>query len=566
MATTAAEKKVKIFNRENHLFCRLLSFRCQLLGGQVREKLGVGWAYWHCCCCICAVTWWRANQSIPRHSEEGVRRSQERMCDIQPVHSLLVSALGQEGGGYGPTCHNQSKTCWTHHGFRMCDTLGFSSSASGCAEGISLLCNTRCKTAAAAVVLASVPSGNSAANLTLLPRAEGHHACILGVSSPPCLLETMAGAVWDLVVCPMSGWDAGGGARDRGWQPGWAAGARLDCQDSGGGVSGLTPSPWWRDSCWLLPLSLTPAVLSLPDSSSLGSWAACGGLRAATDLWAFSSPASTCEQCAFKTSRRAIVSPSLLLIVACFQPCFPVTFAGCEREQRCRSPARRGCARPVVPAGDGAAPGTAERRASTGSPASLSLGDTAGLATSLVLLSCPSPPRPPGRGLQPQGQTSGHPTLAGAPARGAELALGLCSGWCSVLPAWGCRGIACLPEHKVTATSTRLGLLLGRCPACLRSLLSGLTAEYLELLAFLCRGGTKAEASRGLRASAFTPSVWAGNNLQRYMCSNPTAAALPGCRCCSSLAERSRAAHTRCSLGVSGAPGMAAEPRLSELG
>lgn len=130
-------------------------------------------------------------------------------------------------------------------------------------------------------------------------------------------------------------------------------------------------------------------MLSLPDSSSLGSWAACGGLRAATDLWAFSSPASTCEQCAFKTSRRAIVSPSLLLIVACFQPCFPVTFAGCEREQRCRSPARRGCARPVVPAGDGAAPGTAERRASTGSPASLSLGDTAGLATSLVLSPVP---------------------------------------------------------------------------------------------------------------------------------------------------------------------------------
>lgn len=62
---------------------------------------------------------------------------------------------------------------------------------------------------------------------------------------------------------------------------------------------------------------------------------------------------------------------------------------------------------------------------------------------------------------------------------------------------------------------------------CLQLPPSRLTAEYLELLARPCRGGTEAQASRGLRASAFTPSVGAGNNLQRYMCSNSTAAALP---------------------------------------
>lgn len=54
MATT--EKKVRIFNRINHLICRLLGFRCQLLGGQGRGKLDVGWTYWHGYCCICAVT------------------------------------------------------------------------------------------------------------------------------------------------------------------------------------------------------------------------------------------------------------------------------------------------------------------------------------------------------------------------------------------------------------------------------------------------------------------------------------------------------------------------------
>lgn len=138
-------------------------------------------------------------------------------------------------------------------------------------------------------------------------------------------------------------------------------------------------------------------------------------------LRAFASSTGTCEQCAFKTSRRAVVSPSLLLIVACFQPCFPVTFAGCEREQRCRSPsvcprvpsAGRAALRPA-PAGDGAAPGTAEPRAP--SPACLSLAHAAGLVASLVLVSCPLSFSSPGRGLQPRGLTSGRPTLAGAPA------------------------------------------------------------------------------------------------------------------------------------------------------
>lgn len=39
MATTATEKKVGIFNRVNHLFCRFLSFRCQLLGGRGGKSL-----------------------------------------------------------------------------------------------------------------------------------------------------------------------------------------------------------------------------------------------------------------------------------------------------------------------------------------------------------------------------------------------------------------------------------------------------------------------------------------------------------------------------------------------
>lgn len=52
MATTATEeKKVKIFNR-------VKSPALQISGFQVpgREELDVGWTYWHCYCCICAVT------------------------------------------------------------------------------------------------------------------------------------------------------------------------------------------------------------------------------------------------------------------------------------------------------------------------------------------------------------------------------------------------------------------------------------------------------------------------------------------------------------------------------
>lgn len=122
--------------------------------------------------------------------------------------------------------------------------------------------------------------------------------------------------------------------------------------------------------------------------------------------WAFASPTGTREQCAFKTSRRAIVSPSLPLIVACFQPCFPVTFAGCEREQRCARPARCQPEEGAVPAGDGAAPGPAQPRARSGNPACLSLvtlphpscssGVPLLLARPAVASSCRvRPPRPP---------------------------------------------------------------------------------------------------------------------------------------------------------------------------
>lgn len=61
----------------------------------------------------------------------------------------------------------------------------------------------------------------------------------------------------------------------------------------------------------LLPLTWTGLLPGLLGCLQMGEML---GL----DLWAFASPTGTCEQCAFKTSRRAIVSPSLLLIVACF--------------------------------------------------------------------------------------------------------------------------------------------------------------------------------------------------------------------------------------------------------
>lgn len=60
-----------------------------------------------------------------------------------------------------------------------------------------------------------------------------------------------------------------------------------------------------------LPRGLSPC--SEPTELCLGS-----GWGTGWELQASASPAGSCEQCAFKTSRRAIVSPSLLLIVACF--------------------------------------------------------------------------------------------------------------------------------------------------------------------------------------------------------------------------------------------------------
>lgn len=143
--------------------------------------------------------------------------------------------------------------------------------------------------------------------------------------------------------------------------------------------------------------------------------------------------------------------------------------------------------------------------------------------------------------------------------------LGRCSGSCAV-PARGCCGLPwdCLAP-KVTATNSRLGLLLGGCPVHLHLFPSGLATEYLEYFVCPCQWRTESQASRGLRASASTPSVQAGNNLQRYMCSNSTAATLPGC-CCCSVCVRSCAARRRCFLGVSEVLGMAAEPPLRGLG
>lgn len=145
--------------------------------------------------------------------------------------------------------------------------------------------------------------------------------------------------------------------------------------------------------------------------------------------------------------------------------------------------------------------------------------------------------------------------------------LGRCGGSCAV-PARGCCGLPwdCLAP-KVTASNSRLGLLLGGCPVHFHLFPSSLATEYLEYFVCPCQWRTESEASRGLRASAFTLSVQAGNNLQRYMCSNSTAAAFPGCRrCCCLVCVRSCAACRRCFLGVSEVLGMAAEPLLLGLG
>lgn len=72
-------------------------------------------------------------------------------------------------------------------------------------------------------------------------------------------------------------------------------------------VAPSLPGSWGA----LLPLTRTGLLPGLLGCLQMGEMLGLG-------LWAFTSPTGTCEQCAFKTSRRAIVSPSLLLIVACF--------------------------------------------------------------------------------------------------------------------------------------------------------------------------------------------------------------------------------------------------------
>jgi len=86
-----------------------------------------------------------------------------------------------------------------------------------------------CKTAlAAAVVLVSLSGGSRATNLALLPNAEeGHHALRCPRPSLPAR-DDGPGCVWDMVWqwpgCPVSGWDAGGGASDGGKRLGWVTG------------------------------------------------------------------------------------------------------------------------------------------------------------------------------------------------------------------------------------------------------------------------------------------------------------------------------------------------------
>lgn len=219
--------------------------------------------------------------------------------------------------------------------------------------------------------------------------------------------------------------------------------------------------------------------------------------------WAFASPTGTREQCAFKTSRRAIVSPSLPLIVACFQPCFPVTFAGCEREQRCARPARCRPEEGAVPAGDGAAPGPAQPRARSGNPACLSLvtlphpscssGVPLLLARPAVASSCRSDPP----------ATPAQPTLRElrAGARGSAVGDAVGSVCCLPGDAVGCPGIAWLPEHKVTATNTRSGLLLGKMP-CVSPLIPH--RRTLGVASFLLpRGGQRHRGLQRVKSICF---------------------------------------------------------------
>lgn len=257
----------------------------------------------------------------------------------------------------------------------------------------------RCKTAPAAAAAVVVASWNSAPNLTLLllgcarpslPAGDSGWCCVGFGGAVASLTHVWLGCWWR---CQWQG--PAVGLHDRGlvWLPGWWwKCVQPHCQPLMQGL--LLAAPSFPDS-WgaLLPHTQTGRLPGFLGRLQMGE-------MLALKLWAFASSTGTCEQCAFKTSRRAIVSPSLLLIVACFQPCFPVTFAGCEREQRCRSPAQcpRDSAGPpgeccLQVMGQSPGPGAAALRAWVWVPL---LGSPHIPCAPLVSL---SPPRLPGRGL-----------------------------------------------------------------------------------------------------------------------------------------------------------------------
>lgn len=337
--------------------------------------------------------------------------------------------------------------------------------------------------------------------MTLLPPPErGHHAPRVSQARwrewlVPCGIQWGSGQCDPCVsgvLVEGTGAGSGAGGQGLGWTPRTAVKA---CQASPPaphtGIPSAAPSP--PDSWGALLVLFSAPHQDRAPARAARRWAR----RQRRICGRFHPQTGTGEQCAFKTSRRAIVSPSLLLIVACFQPCFPVTFAGCEREQRSPSPV------PAVPAGDGAAaPGPAQRCARSTDPPSLTLlGSTHPSCSSGAPLLLARPAVASSSRVRPCGQPT--PPSAGllrelrAGARGSAVGDALGTVCCLPGDAGGCRGIAWLPEHKVTATNTSLGLLLGTCPACLRSSLSGLTAEFWSCQLPSAEGGQRQRPPEG---------------------------------------------------------------------
>lgn len=159
----------------------------------------------------------------------------------------------------------------------------------------------------------------------------------------------MAGAVCGMwtgsaLAAPMSNWDAGRGASDGGKRSGWVTGAGSDSWESSGDVGGLSPGRRYG-GCF----ASSPFPPWLPGrSASPARRRGVPGLEPPR----FASPAGTCEQCAFKTSGRAVVSPSLPLIVACFS-----AVLSSHIRRLAAGAVRTASACPRTAAGDGQRPG-----------------------------------------------------------------------------------------------------------------------------------------------------------------------------------------------------------------